>query len=63
MSEPGVHDGDAGLLALLRIRNDAGIGTRRLSSVTTFLISSGYCFAKYIVMSPPIEWPTMVSLS
>src|SRR6266702_683125 len=38
-------------------------GTRRLSSVTTFLISSGYCLAKYMVMSPPMEWPTIVTLS
>src|SRR5690349_24176738 len=27
-------------------------GTRRLSSVTTFLISSGYCLAKYIAIAP-----------
>src|SRR2546430_6882563 len=38
-------------------------GTRRLSMVTTFLISSGYCLAKYIVMSPPMECPTMVRWS
>src|SRR5207237_2398221 len=35
-------------------------GTRRLSRVTTFLTSSGYCLAKYMVMSPPIECPTTV---
>ena len=47
------------ILNLPSVRN----GTRRLSSVTTFLISSGYSLAKYIEMSPPIECPTMVTLS
>ena len=47
------------ILNLPSVRN----GTRRLSSVTTFLISSGYCLAKYIEMSPPIEWPTIVTFS
>ena len=36
-------------------------GTRKLSNVTTVLISSGYCLAKYIEMSPPIECPTNVT--
>ena len=35
-------------------------GTRKLSSVTTFLTRSGCCLAKNIEMSPPLEWPIRV---
>ena len=38
-------------------------GTRRLSRVTTLRTRSGYCLAKYMVMSPPMEWPTTVRCS